>query len=300
VKGIDFVNRADGWALLDGRGLMSTRDGGRTWSTPVEPSQGPIVTATFTGPKDGWAITDQGQLLRTLDGGRIWHAVPTPVPAETLCATRAGTLWLGSTSGDIYLATEDGPWRLSFSGSDVVSPFPNSVQPSPPPPVPWLACTGDSAWALYQYGESAGSDPFVLERTLNGGAQWGIIPAPEGQSLVPPNPRIVLATPRDFGVSGATRAWVLGYCGPCTTGSSGLVTTTDGTTFSGTLLSAATDIYAWPIDVAFLDPERGWAVLQEQPVYAPGSASVTKVVLLATVDGGATWKVVDPDVPQGR
>ena len=29
--------------------------------------------------------------------------------------------------------------------------------------VPWLACTGETLWALYPYGESAGSDPFVIE-----------------------------------------------------------------------------------------------------------------------------------------
>ncbi len=144
VQGIDFANSLEGWALIDGLGLTETRNGGKTWSTPAEPPQGPIVMVTFVGPEDGWAITDQGVLLHTSDGGGSWLAESTPVPAVTVCATPA-RLWFGAGSGDVYTsasANESTPWDLSLSGATVVSPFHNAVAPNPPPPKPWLACTG--------------------------------------------------------------------------------------------------------------------------------------------------------------
>lgn len=301
VKGIDFVNATDGWALLYGRGLIATRDGGHTWTTPTEPAAlGSIVSFTFSAPGDGWAITDMGVLLQSVDGGQSWRAEMTPEPAITLCATPTGLLWFGSGSGDIYASIGGATWHLSLSGGQVAPPFHNSVGPAPQAPVPWLACVGDSTWALYQYGESAGSDPFVVERTLDGGAHWGQLMSPDGGSLVPPNPMVVLNTPSGLGATGPTSAWIFGYCGPCQTDSPSVVTTANGTSFSGSVLSTAAGVYAAPVGVTFANPQDGWAVLREQPAYTgapPGSTGpVVTTVVVATSDGGATWDVVDPDV----
>jgi photosystem II stability/assembly factor-like uncharacterized protein len=159
-----------------------------------------------------------------------------------------------------------------------------------------MACSGQNAWALYQWGENVGSDPFVEERTLDGGEDWEELVVPNGKSLVPPSPQVAMATPSDIGVIGVTSAWVLGYCGPCLTGSASVVVTSGGTTFSGTLLSTATEIYASPVDVTFVDPLDGWAALREYPSSKAGSASAESTVILATTDGGTTWKVVDGNV----
>ena len=294
VKNIDFVNESDGWALLYGRGLIATQDGGRRWSAPAEPTEGPIVTFTFTGRDAGWAITDQGTLLQTLDSGRSWGTVKTPVTAITLCSAASGRLWLGGDDGNIYVSQDAESWSLSFSRSQVAPPF---ARPSEAPQVgPWMACSGQSAWALYQWGENVGSDPFVVERTLDGGENWGQLVTPNSQSLVPPNPQVALNTPIDIGVIGATSAWILGYCGPCLTGSTSLVVTAGGTTFSGSPLSTATDIDALPVDVTFDDPLHGWAALREYPTAKAGSASAETTVILATTDGGTTWTVVDRKV----
>jgi photosystem II stability/assembly factor-like uncharacterized protein len=295
VKNIDFVNESDGWALLYGQGLIATQDGGHRWSAPAEPTEGPIVTFTFTGRDKGWAITDQGTLLRTLDSGRSWVTVKTPVPAITLCSASSGTLWLGGDDGNIYVSQDAVSWSRSFPYSKVAPP--NATLSNAHPQVgPWMACSGQNAWALYQWGENVGSDPFVVERTLDGGENWEELVVPNGKSLVPPSPQVVMATPSDIGVIGATSAWILGYCGPCQTGSASVVVTSGGTTFSGGPLSTATDIYASPVDVTFVDPLHGWAVLREYPSSKAGSASAESTVILATTDGGTTWKVVDRSV----
>jgi photosystem II stability/assembly factor-like uncharacterized protein len=294
VESIDFVNDSDGWALLYGEGIIATNDGGHTWSAPEEPSQGSLVTVVFAGQDDGWAITDQGVLLRSLDAGLSWTSVTTPVPAMTMCAKSLGGLWLAGSSGNIYESDGGTSWDLAFAGSAVRATSPDLS--NQPVPVPWLACSAHSVWALYQYGENVGSDPFVLERSLDGGDDWGELLVPSGTALTPPDPRFVMATPSSVGVTSPTGAWVLGYCGPCGTGSASLATTSNGMTFSGTVLSTAPSIYASPVAVTFLDAQDGWALLKEYPSATPGVASSERTVLLATSDGGIGWVIVDPDV----
>ena len=294
VESLDFTDSSHGWALLADRGLISTVDGGRRWSRPVEPAQGPITTFMFTNSTDGWATTDHGAVLITADGGHRWHTVTTPVPAITLCASSSGRVWFGDGQGDVYLSAQDGPWKRSLLGS-VVPDMRNSVGPSPRRPAPWLACEGASAWALYNYGSAAGSTPFVIERTLNSGGNWStvlgaeVVPAP----TLPPGAGGTLL---DFGAPGPSSAWVLDYCGPCITGSPALVTTTNGTTFTTRFLPLPPAVYALPIDVAFSDLDHGWAVLREYPSSQPGLSSEQTTVVLATSDAGATWKVVDPQL----
>jgi hypothetical protein len=302
VLSIAFVNDLDGWALLDGLGLMATRNGGNTWSAPAEPPPGPIVMFTFVGPVEGWAITDEGALLRSVDGGLSWLTEPTPVPIVTICATPARR-WFGAASGDIYTSLGSGPWSLSLSGATVGPPFHNSVGPSPTPPTPWLACAGADAWALYQYGEAAGSDPFVTERTLNSGGNWTEIASINGGQPV--------ATPTGIGMTGppgssnSTRAWILGYCGPCgagtasliTTGTASMATTSDGSSsFASAALPGAADSSVSPLAASFPNPALGWAVTSEIPVRTAGLSNEPTDALLRSDDGGATWMLVNADI----
>ncbi len=252
------------------------------------------MTFTFAGRDLGWAITDQGTLLHTLDSGRSWVTVKTPVPAITLCSASSGRLWLGGDDGNVYVSHDAASWALSFPVSKVAPPFASLSEA--PQVGPWMACSGQNLWALYQWGESTGSDPFVVERTLDGGQNWEELGAPNSASLVPPNPQVAMNTPSDLGVSGASSAWILGYCGPCQTGSASVVVTSGGTTFSGSPLSTATRTYATPIDVTFVGPLHGWAALREYPSSQAGSASAESTVILSTTDGGTTWNMVDRNV----
>jgi len=292
VQSLDFVNSSDGWALLGGLGLIATTNGGKTWSRPIEPTEGPIMSVMFSGPEEGWAITTLGALLDSSDAGKRWRVVRTPVRAIAVCAA-SGRLWFASAKGDdLYVSDAGGPWMLSFMGSEAPD-IHNSVGPSPKPQGLWLACNAKTAFALYDYGSAAGSTPYVLERTLDGGSSWAAV---LGAGVVPEPPSPWVATNGtlvDFGVTGPSNAWLLTYCGPCAEGVPGIVTTTNGSTFSSNVFPYVRGTYSEAIDAAFSDQANGWAVLSEQPSSELGRTSATTTVVLATHDGGASWEVVD-------
>jgi photosystem II stability/assembly factor-like uncharacterized protein len=291
IVSIDFINTSDGWALLYGEGLISTRDGGRSWSAPREPVQGTVMSYAFTGPSNGWVLTSKGVLLHTLNNMKTWLTVTSPAAGTSMCATPSGSLWLGvSDSGSVYSSSNGDSWKLSLSGTGV--PAAGNVPPRKP--APWISCSGASAWLLYNWGESAGSEAYAVERTLNGGKIWKAVVSDEVKPAAPPNSGGVFATIESFGSTGKTSAWILGYCGPCTTGLATIATTTNATTFADATLPIAKNFHATPVGVAFNGPKNGWAILQESPSSA--TASTLKIVVVDTTDGGTTWKVADPNL----
>ncbi len=291
IVSIDFINTSDGWALLYGEGLISTTDGGRSWSAAREPVQGSVMAYTFTGPSNGWVLTSKGVLLRTLNNMKTWLKVTTPAAATSMCATPSGSLWLGeSDSGSVYSSSNGESWKLSLSGSRV--PAAGNVPARKP--APWISCSGTSAWLLYNWGESAGSMAYAVERTLNGGKSWKAVVSDEVKPAAPADSGGVFATIESFGSTGKTSAWILGYCGPCTTGSATVATTTNATTFADATLPIAKNFHATPVGVTFHGPKDGWAILQESPSSA--TASTLKIVVVDTTDGGTSWKVADPNL----
>jgi photosystem II stability/assembly factor-like uncharacterized protein len=71
------------WHLVSGRTVLSSDDGGRTWST-IKSDKRLTTSAVapgidFVTPRVGWDIASGGpDPLRTTDGGRIWRRVPLP------------------------------------------------------------------------------------------------------------------------------------------------------------------------------------------------------------------------------
>jgi photosystem II stability/assembly factor-like uncharacterized protein len=246
---------------------------------------------TFTGPSNGWVLTSKGVLLRTLNNMKTWLKVTTPAAATSMCATPSGSLWLGeSDSGSVYSSSNGESWKLSLSGSRV--PAAGNVPARKP--APWISCSGTSAWLLYNWGESAGSMAYAVERTLNGGKSWKAVVSDEVKPAAPADSGGVFATIESFGSTGKTSAWILGYCGPCTTGSATVATTTNATTFADATLPIAKNFHATPVGVTFHGPKDGWAILQESPSSA--TASTLKIVVVDTTDGGTSWKVADPNL----
>jgi photosystem II stability/assembly factor-like uncharacterized protein len=292
IESIDFINTSDGWALLYGEGLISTTDGGRSWSVAREPIQGSVMTYAFTGPSNGWVLTSKGVLLHTLNDMKTWLTVTTPAAGTSLCVTPSGSLWLGaSNSGSVYASSNGESWKLSLPGSR--APAAGNVPPRKP--APWISCSDTSAWLLYNWGESAGSEAYAVERTVNGGKSWKTMVSDEVKPAAPAHSGGVFATIENFGSTGSTGAWILGYCGPCTTGSTTIATTENATTFANVALPIAKDTYAIPTGVTFHGSKDGWAILKENPS-SPAPTQDSKSVVVETTDGGTTWIVTDPNL----
>jgi hypothetical protein len=300
IESIAFVNATDGWALVNGEGLMSTRNGGHTWSAPREPTEGAVMNFVFASPENGWATTSKGVLLRSLNAGATWQTVTTPAPGTSLCATPSGGLWLGvSETGNVYFSNKGVSWRLSLAGSAI--PFPKGSIPSPPPlPAPWISCSGDTAWLLYDYGEGAGSMPYVVDRTLNAGRSWKVVASSEVTPAMSRGTAGVFASVSDFGMTGPKSAWAVGYCGPCTTGGVDVAITTNAVKFTNVSLSSNPRIHAQPVAGAFADRRHGWVILQEDLLSKNGSplSQPATFVVVATTNGGEIWHVVDANLQE--
>jgi photosystem II stability/assembly factor-like uncharacterized protein len=71
-----MIHFDDGAALLLGREMFSTADGGKTW-TPVK-SIGWDGQFSFVDPLHGWAVATSGgevALVHTVNGGRTWSEI---------------------------------------------------------------------------------------------------------------------------------------------------------------------------------------------------------------------------------
>jgi hypothetical protein len=297
IGSVSFVNVNDGWALINYKGLIATTNGGRTWSQILDPAAGPIATFSFTSTKDGWALTDTGALVRTTNGAKVWRVVSTPAVGASICATPSGTVWLGdNANGNVYTSRNGAAWSLSLMGKSV----PAIVNPFGPPrdrPAPWITCTGNTAWLLYNYGEGAGSMPYVVERTLNSGKSWKIVLSSEVPHSSPRATPGISATVINFGATGPTGAWLTGYCGPCQTGLATLSTTSNASTFVNHAFVPGQDQYVLPIAISFLSSDSGWALVRETKFQGFSAVySTTRNVLERTLNGGRSWSVIDSDV----
>jgi photosystem II stability/assembly factor-like uncharacterized protein len=75
-----FVNENTGYAVLYGKKLQKTTDGGRTW-TGVAATVGQRIR--FADPEVGWSpyYSNGHHLAWTTDGGRRWMSRPVPLPS---------------------------------------------------------------------------------------------------------------------------------------------------------------------------------------------------------------------------
>jgi len=78
-----FVDSRNGWVLSQDGNVLSTRDGGRTWSIQRLQElqdkllqEGVLISLFriyFVGKDIGWICGDQGTVMKTTNGGTTWH-----------------------------------------------------------------------------------------------------------------------------------------------------------------------------------------------------------------------------------
>lgn len=78
LYGADFVSPSQGWIVGEFGVILTTVDGGRTWTAQQSPVETTLFGVTFDGPLRGWAVGIEEVLLHTEDGGITWNRQHVP------------------------------------------------------------------------------------------------------------------------------------------------------------------------------------------------------------------------------
>lgn len=275
VVGLAYKNLVDILPTADR--LIRTTDGGRTWTTT--PVAGGFREIAFSSALTGWAVvggiadsmSGPGRLEATVDGGRHWHAATLKARVDSVCFASSSVGWAASGSG-VYRTLDGGRrWsRVARGPNDVIS---NGWQAT-------VRCGGSAAWVFWNGGAAAGSEGYRVARTLDGGVHWKIVLSQLDDALQALPTIDAYAGP--FAAVSATSATFLGWCPACGAGTWSSTRTTDGgrtVTHAplGGLAGASLN------DIAFPDATHGWI-----------AGSAAGGFLLATVDGGRSWRRAYP------
>ena len=331
VAALDFVSPSVGWAIeisttggtVDFGGgpqgrLMHTTDGGRTWTD----AGAGITTATcFLDARRGWA-TGGPTIRQTVDGGRTWRVVAKRPNAafafDSALTCKGGALWLfqdieNGAGGHVNYAG----WRSNDGGRSwhkvMSNPFfddtPTAIGQADDEPGPFTAPATSTAIEL---GVSPAAEEASVTVTRDGGRTWRktILEGLTGAgALAFPDSRhgyvlgsnggqrdMVLAT-ADGGRTWSERwptttpapASAISFVSPTTGFGVGIpgdsravlasVDSGASWTHAGELPEAVEPWRSDPAELSFVDPSNGWVV-------------TTAGHLLATVDGGRTWRRV--------
>lgn len=295
-----FVDRQHGWAVGDRGTVWHTRDGGLHWILQPSGVNCRLHSVCFIDPKIGWAVggelhpylhTGSGVLLFTEDGGQHWNrhsklllppltrvrffgprsgvAMGLPsalMPSGLFLTETGGRSWdpvpglrpLGRQAGDFLDSRTGAVLDRNGAGCVTLRGLVPSEQPLPPSglrlPCRLELTPPNGGWAVGQGG--------LVWRSADLGVTWHL---PPGQ--LPPN----VASSFDFmalAVRGP-KCWIAGNPG------SRVFFTAD----AGLTWSAFPTGQNLPLEALwFVDDEHGWAV---------GALGT----ILATTDGGRTWKM---------
>lgn len=75
---VDFSDPDHGWAVGEFGQIMTTADGGKTWSAQKSPVATTLFGVYFIDQQIGWATGIEEALLHTTDGGASWKKLTVP------------------------------------------------------------------------------------------------------------------------------------------------------------------------------------------------------------------------------
>lgn len=127
LTAVTFVSAEQGWAVGHGGVVLSTGDGGRTWSTLATLEGSPTLLSVWFGDADhGLATGAYGAAFATRDGGRTWNRIEVgrdrdeELHLNHVFAAGKG-LFIAAESGAAFRSTDGGQtWsrlKTGVSGS---------------------------------------------------------------------------------------------------------------------------------------------------------------------------------------
>jgi len=285
IRSLDFTDQRHGWAVASSS-LLRTADGGDTWTAAGEPPGLVLTGVAFADTDQGWGVAlaagkvgepVPGTLVHTTDGGSTWSVVKPDI-ADSICL--AGGDLVAGVGSKVLRSTDGGTtWStLLDAGTN--------------PQESWFSATVQcpdlrSIWVLFQGGGAAGSQGYAAYASGDGGVGWQpVLVAP---MLAGSDPTFAGVTPLDaysgpFAAVSASTAVFLGTCPACNPQRVTVLRTHDG----GTRWARITVDGFAPTGVAFADPAHGWMTA------LIGGTEGRRPAILATVDGGRTWRPAYP------
>ena len=107
-----FVRLPEGRVLILGEAgtLLSSADGGRTWSTIASPYKGSLFGGVVAADGAVVAFGLRGRMFRSTDGGKSWAAIDNASTATLLGGSRLpdGTLVIAGNGGTVLVSRDNG------------------------------------------------------------------------------------------------------------------------------------------------------------------------------------------------
>jgi photosystem II stability/assembly factor-like uncharacterized protein len=151
-------------------GVITSDDGGQTWSQPASVDAG-LLVADPADPQTVYAIalnTSAGGVSLTTDGGQTWTAAPA-APANIVSASVAsGRIYLGTLAGASMSDDQGQTWLSSGTHVDIslIQGFAIAADPASPGHV-WLGTEYEGIWELtFDQATVPGDVPYWTAGTL--------------------------------------------------------------------------------------------------------------------------------------
>ena len=157
LKAIFFVDARKGWAVGSGGTILTTADGGSTWTAQTSGTNRDLSAIQFLSDgARGWVVGARGTILTTADGGGTWTAQTSGIKKDlaALQFLSDGLRGWAVGAGSRILTTADGGRNWNEQKSDAFADL-AAVQ---------FLSDGQRGWAV-------GWDGTILT-TADGGGTW--------------------------------------------------------------------------------------------------------------------------------
>ena len=288
-------------AVLQNGGVVTTTNGGLTWSTPIPGTVGnPTLGMSFLDAMTGFVVGSEGKISKTIDGGATW--VPLTPPQVDWGFFQMKII----SPTEIYAV---GAGDFLYKSADLGSTW------TPLPIIPVMGGSGALGTLLFYSLEKVGSslvmagDVGIVAQSTDGGLNWtsnnvqlttslfnDIKEVPKTSTVVAVGNQRTIGTRQVLRSTNLGGTWSaidvgvntnlqsvsfvdsqLGYA--CGTNSEVVKTTDGGLTWAPVTRPSVTNYTLQAIE--FVDANTGWVIVNF--LTDPGGN------IFKTIDGGTTW-----------
>lgn len=130
LTAVFFLDDKRGWAVGHDAQVLTTSDGGATWSKQFEDlsREAPLLDVTFLDAQHGFAVGAYGALIETTDGGQHWQDIaerldnPDQLHLNAIATIKDAGLFIVGEQGSMFRSSDNGQ-----SWSRVEGPYEGSL-----------------------------------------------------------------------------------------------------------------------------------------------------------------------------